>query len=143
VLAAIREMMPYTYVRQEWACQPRRLLRVSGTTPSELPYACPQDANREEFKINCPTRGSEMHCKEPMPSNFASESLGLGDMNFVVTNAAVSSANGATLFPNVGAGEEAFGLGNCASGRHRCVTVQPPSTHWIDMLISLSTVKVP
>jgi len=91
-------------------------------------YACPPDAKREEFKINSPTRGGEMHCIEPMPSNFAllknaSESLGLADVNFVVANAAVSSANGATLFPNARAGAERFGLGHCAQGGNHCVTV--------------------
>jgi FkbM family methyltransferase len=100
---------------------------IAANGGKEMRFACSQDGKRVEFEVNFSGREGEMHCIEPMPSNFAllmnaTQSLGLDKKNFVVTNAAVASANGAVLFPAAGSGTESMGIHDCSNG-NGCETV--------------------
>lgn len=82
----------------------------------------------EPIKITSPERMGEMHCIEPMPSTFdllekSSKTLGLGEKNLILTQAAISAANGVVFFPDVEPGIEHLGLHDCAGDSSKCKKV--------------------
>lgn len=76
-------------------------------------------------------RAGEMHCVEPIPSNFvmlqdASAKLDLSEKNgWYLTQAAVSSVDGTIKFPDAAPGEEYHGIQDCFSNSTsvKCVDV--------------------
>ena len=85
-------------------------------------------------------RSGEMHCVEPLPSTFsvlknASDKLHLHEKGFVLTHAAISTANGVIQFPTgeSSSGKENFGIHSCSSPGAKCESV---STYTLDSYVN-------
>jgi FkbM family methyltransferase len=77
---------------------------------------------RNQGATNFPTREGEMHCIEPMPTNFLSlknaiNILGIDKQRFVISHSAISHSNGVVEFPDGPAGYEACGIQGCQTNR--------------------------
>lgn len=86
-----------------------------------------RDSPQFEITAKNTLRTGEMHCVEPMPRTFkvlqnATNKLGFdhkpSDRSFVLTNAAVSSADGVVKFPSAAAaGVEDLGINTCKQNK--------------------------
>ena len=97
-------------------------------------FACGHTKN-EDSDLSGTRRAGELHCVEPLPSNFvmlqvASAKLGLSEDNgWHLTQAAISSVDGTIKFPDGRPGQEELGMQDCfpnSTGR-KCVDV--PMSH--------------
>jgi len=83
-------------------------------------FACGRTKNKDS-DLSGTRRVGEVHCVEPMPSNFAmlqdaSEKNELSEKNgWYLTHAAVSSVDGTIKFPDARPGAEYFGMHDCLS----------------------------
>ena len=93
-------------------------------------FACGRTEN-DDSDLSGTRRAGELHCVEPLPSNFvmlqdASAKLGLSEDNgWHLTQAAVSSVDGTIKFPDARPGTESLGMQDCFSNSTgaKCVDV--------------------